>query len=923
MKRANALESAAWVCRGGSGSENLKAVPLWRQSVLAAEPFAEGGQLGHIDLDHAARFLGCPDDDDQVAGAAAIDHLVVGLFVGDEDAAENARFEEQLERAIDGCFADAKAGGPKVSDELLGLEDPLFAHDHVEDLGPLGGVFLACGFDRSAEDRAEGFDDVGESERGHRAMVCDTVRRRKGPGWGDTMTEPRSMPAQIKVGTPLAFVGVGLALVVAVAAWSSPQGLPAASVVLFKILTAAWPAALYLVAAVGLGRLGTPFFAKSQDPWLVQGGVGVAAMLTISHVLGQIGLVKGTAGLASAWVPIVLGLGLLLNQLTGKVSVQSLEEPPRRWAMLDRLPLMLASAILVVASCNPPGGLGGLSGVDFSGLWRSEFGGFDSLSYHLPVVQEWLAGGRLAPQTHNVYSYLPSYVEAAFLHTAILSGAGDAKGGMLADDGWRLLTCQFLHAGFGILTVIGTHRLVRAWLPGADRSPARLAATFAMATPWAVVVGSLSYNELAVTALSAPLLLVAADARHCPWRRGLLAGLLLGAATSVKPPAFFLLGAPVAALAFTSIPRRSWLAFISLGCVGGLVAMLPWLGRNWAACGNPVFPFAHTIFGLSHWSADQFDRYAEAHRETASIGQRLLMMFVRPENAVQHRGVLHPQWALMFPAAVVAAVFALRAHATHILAARLILGLIGSLALWLTLTHVQSRFLVPLIVPVAALVAIGLSAVPRLSNSFSRAIALLLGLTQAAALTLVFAAQNNGQAGAGLVWMPGDAAGESMRAALSKASSGERLEFFTKQANPMLYVNLGLPPKSTVYLLGDATPLYYTVPVVCNTVWDRWPILEAMDKNPGNADTQGGLWIQSLRARGITHVLVNIPEIGRYRASGYSDPRLTVDAVMSAFVGRAAVVRTWDGPNGPSHVLFSIAATPSGLARAEGRRHDR
>ena len=583
---------------------------------------------------------------------------------------------------------------------------------------------------------------------------------------------------------------------------------------------------------------------------------------------------------------------------------------------------LVGAAILIVAACNPPGGLGGLSGVDFGGLWRSEFGGFDSLSYHLPVVQEWLAGGRLAPLPHNVYSYLPSYVEAAFLHTAILSGAGDAKGGMLADDGWRLLTCQFLHAGFGILTVIGTHRLVRAWLPRTDRSPARLAATLAMTTPWAVVVGSLSYNELAVTALSAPLLLLATDARHCPWRRGLLAGLMLGAATSVKPPAFFLLGAPVAVLVFTSIPRRSWLAFIGMGCIGGLAIMLPWLGRNWAACGNPVFPFAHTVFGLSHWSADQFERYAAAHRETASIGQRLLMMFVRPENADQHRGVLHPQWALLFPAAVVAAVLALRSYATHILAARLVLGLIVSLTLWLTLTHVQSRFLVPLLVPAAALVAMGLAAVPRLTPMFSRAIALFLGLTQAAALTLIFAAQNNGQPGAGLIWMPGDAAGENMRAALPKASSGERLEFFTKQASPLLYVNLGLPPKSTVYLLGDATPLYFTVPVVYNTVWDRWPILEAMDKSPGNPDTQAGLWIQTLRTRGITHVLVNISEIARYRGSGYSDPRLTVDAVLSAFIGKAGVVRAWGEPSAPSHVLFSIAASPSGLARAEGRADD-
>ncbi len=734
------------------------------------------------------------------------------------------------------------------------------------------------------------------------------------------MTEPRSMPAQLKVGTPLAYIGVSLALVIMVAAASSERhGLSAASIVIFKTLTSAWPAVLYLAGAIGLGRLAKPLFRDSKDPLLVQGGVGVAAKLTLSHLLGQLGLVSGTLSMAIAWVPVVAGLALLLHQCTGPREPSD-DTPPTRWAMLDKLPVMLAAAVLVIASCNPPGGL---SGMDYGALWRSEFGGFDALSYHLPVVQEWIAARKLVPVTHDVYSYLPGYVEAGFLHLAIMTGGADAKHGLLADDGWRLLTCQFLHAGFGVLSVLGTQRLVKAWLSGPAGSASTLAGALTLCTPWAIVVGSLAYNELAVTALSAPLLLVATDDKLAPWRRGALAGLLLGAASSVKPPAFFLLGAPVAVLVFASLPPRRWLAFVAAGCAAGLAVMLPWLLRNWLVCGNPVFPFAHTMFGLAHWSEDQYLRYRTAHVETASLADRVAMMFVRPEASDQHRGLLHPQWALFFPAVLAGGLAAWLSPATRTLAVRLGLGLLAALTLWLTLTHIQSRFLLPLLVPGAALAALGLASVASRAPGIARALCVILGFTQAAALLQVFSTQNGGDPGADLLHMPGDRSGETMRATIDKASSGERLVYFTQDASPLEFINLALPQGSVVYLLGEARPLYFTTPVLYNTVWDRWPLLEAMNKNPGDSATQAGVWLQSLRARGATHVLLTVSEVARYHANGYSDPKLSVQTVADVFIGRVAVVRTWGDPSSPSAILFSLGSPVVEHARADGSSYGR
>ena len=71
-----------------------------------------------------------------------------------------------------------------------------------------------------------------------------------------------------------------------------------------------------------------------------------------------------------------------------------------------------ALALLLVAASSPPGW-----------LWDSEGRGYDALEYHLQLPQEWLRMGRLAPLEHNVYSFLPGYIEAAFYHLAVATGA--------------------------------------------------------------------------------------------------------------------------------------------------------------------------------------------------------------------------------------------------------------------------------------------------------------------------------------------------------------------------------------------------------------------------------------------------------------------------------------------------------------------
>src|SRR5690606_21975160 len=153
-----------------------------------------------------------------------------------------------------------------------------------------------------------------------------------------------------------------------------------------------------------------------------------------------------------------------------------------------------AIAVMIVAACNPTGW-----------LWPGEGNGYDALSYHLQLPHEWIARGSLAPLEHNIYSYLPSYIEAAFMHIGVMMGApatppptGGAWG-LLAADGAGVISAQLLSAFSALVAAWITARFALRLLTGAPawlaQACAGLAAATVLATPWTVVTGALPYTE--------------------------------------------------------------------------------------------------------------------------------------------------------------------------------------------------------------------------------------------------------------------------------------------------------------------------------------------------------------------------------------------------------------------------------------------
>lgn len=647
------------------------------------------------------------------------------------------------------------------------------------------------------------------------------------------------------------------------------------------VATGGLAAGLYLASAFGWGLLGDRLWRGSPERSVYRVGVGLAVLLTLAH--GLFGL-----GLLNVWI----GLGLLVPGwvLAGWALWRASRREGERLAAPGKAALfwLPAAAVLIVASCSPPGV-----------LWESEFGGYDALSYHLQLPQEWLASGRLAPLEHNVYSYLPGYLEAAFAHLGVATFASmenpsaPVATGLLAGSGWRLAACQFLNAWIAVLGAWCVRRSVLAacrsggTLSSRQNAAAWLAGGFVLATPWLVVTGSMAYNDVGVVLFGAAALTACVDRGLKPLVRSGLAGVLVGAACGVKPTAMLFV-APVAGVLLLGCERWSWRTYAGVVLVGGAVgaAMLaPWLIRNAAYGGNPVFPHLTELFGTAHWTQAQVARYASGHTPDVAWPARLGML-VWPWGDTA-RGFGHTQWGIFGPVLLGCVGVALASRRR--LEVLLVIGIGLQLAAWLGATHLQSRFLLPVVVSGGMLGGLILARTSaRGSSEVWMRFAAAVVLVQSAVTIWNFLRQNDWQPNERLVTGPSDFSGEAYREALGQLSPRERALALANMADSR-FVNLGLPPEARLLLIGDATPLYFRQPLRYATTWDTSVLASVMRSDPDDPAS----WTRALQAEGIDYVLINFAELARLGDAGWLDPVLTPDRVAAWATTAGEVVWRW------------------------------
>lgn len=738
-----------------------------------------------------------------------------------------------------------------------------------------------------------------------------------------------------RLGAPVALAVATLALLCVLAAvGESPGPVAAASAftaVANTILGGVFALA-YLLAGVGLGRpLGAWCAGALPSRLWVQSALGIGLLLALSHLLGVLGLLSGdgAAPRVAAWAVVAAGLAVLGHQMVrGDLA-------PERWPTMPWAGVLLALplATIFAAAAGPPGW-----------LWDSEFGGYDAMSYHLQLPKEWAAGAALAPVAHNVYSYLPGYVEAAYLHLGqMMPGGGDAAERLLGADGVWVQACQVTHALMGALGSLLCGRTAWAAAVSAGAAPglARVAgvggALVALGTGWTAVCGSLAYNEMGVLTAGAGALLLCIEhaaheggARAPAWRFGIGVGFLVGVAASCKPTALLLLGPSAGLLLLGALPRRAWPAAVIAGAAAGLLVLAPWLVRNALSGGNPVFPFAAGVLGTAHWSAEQAARYAAAHAFDGSPLDRFALLF-------SERGFVQAHWGATPWLAAAAAVVAL-ARSRRALPLLLASGIAAGLVAWMFATHLQSRFLYPLLPPMVALLGCGVAAAARAGARPLPALLVALACLPAVPGAANFASQRDGRPNALLVGGVGAFTGLSRaQSLLDLPSDGERVRVLRESASPYEVVNMLLAPGllgpgaraaagldgrfgargPRVLLVGDATPLYYLgatgradAGVVYHTTWDRSPIGEAIRAGGENP----AAWTAALRAQGFDFVLINLSELSRLtERDRYFDPEVTMPRIVRwlSDPGAGCVrVWAWESPGGGQHLVRLEGGAP-------------
>ena len=664
------------------------------------------------------------------------------------------------------------------------------------------------------------------------------------------MTDWFSGAATVRAAVVLIPAAVALlSLVFAFAATGSPDPSTAAlrfAFVIETLLTAGGVVGVWMLSAMGWGGLWAPLVRDAAHERWLRFACGVATSLWLAHAVGAAAIL---AHRPMAWAMLVGGVVLLAV-------------PPRSGALrIPRLsPVTLLStpaiAVMLVAAASLPGW-----------LWESESYGYDVLEYHLQLPKEWLASGRLGGLEHNVFSFLPGYVEAVYLQIGALAGDLLVGAGILLRAA-QLLQAALAVAGALMLGALAAGRAREALGEIQDRHVAGFVVCVVLLVPWVQVVGSLAYNDVAVVFFFAAALMAVRGVRSRPWAAAFLAGWLVGVATGAKLTSVLLLGLPVFAALVHECAAGERVRSVVWAALGGILALGPWLLRNLVDTGNPLFPFGTEVFGLAHWSSEQLARWQDAHGFDGDAAAR-----VRAAGGA----ILHPQYSTFFGLVAVGVAAGLWKGARLRREVTLFAGLLVLLlAGWATATHLHPRFLLPAIAPGAVLVGLVAARIlgPRSDVPAVRLAAMSVALVPMIAASVGnFRVQRGGDPSAFV--SPGAFA---VRTGQAFAGDPE-----LENVAPLSYhINFELPEGSLVYLLGDARALYLLAPVLYHTAFDRSPLGELMRAHPGDP----AAWAEGLAGLGVTHVLVSYAELDRLQRQRLYDPLVTkevADLILGSF----------------------------------------
>lgn len=608
-----------------------------------------------------------------------------------------------------------------------------------------------------------------------------------------------------------------------------PQRLPFLAVAA-AVLFCAWLCGGALLQLLRLPRPGL-----RSERIVLQCGSGLSVFSIWVLLIGCVGWLNSAALLAlPACTGIVRGAILIRSRNSTAQSAQTAEglevsasEPMSPvWRTVLIVLLALFAVHLMLGGATPP---------------RD----FDVREYHLQGPREWFQAGQISTLEHNVYTSFPFLSEMLSLACMILTG-----------DWWEgAMAGKLTLACFQILTTIAVYAMARRW---GGACSGLIAALACLSTPWILRISIIAYAEGAIafyliaslmTAQLAVSLRMADDRR----RMVALTGFLAGSAMASKYPGLVSVIIPVGVFFAVTFGRtlscpeeesraKEFLRAAVVFAISLFVAVGPWLIKNFAATGNPVYPLGYSVFGASDWDAVMDAKWKRAHSPSDHDLSRL------PQHVNDVASRSDWQSGLLFALAVPAVFLFGRDRRIR----WLWLYVFWMLGTWWALTHRIDRFWVP-VIPVVAVLA-GMAW--RLSQHAA-------WRTIVVAAILLNCTYNYGFSRLPLVGFHG-----------GMIELGELRQMPIRADFRQL--NETLPEGSRVLMVGEAEVFDADFDLIYNTVFDesvfqQWTSRDLQSPDDVQVMKPAAEIAATLQAHGVTHVLVNWSEILRYRLTyGYT-----------------------------------------------------
>jgi|GEM_PF-612179 len=542
-----------------------------------------------------------------------------------------------------------------------------------------------------------------------------------------------------------------------------------------------------------------------------------------------------------------------------------------------------------IARTRSPGELL-LLGAVLLGLWLPLAANFlppvdyDVTSYHAQLPRQYVAERRVSFDPHNAWSGMPQNME--MLTTLAFALRGPRAG-------WP--AAKLVHWAFLGLTVAAVMLCARRL---AGRGGALVAGALLLGVPRTVSLGSLLYVELGLAAyglFGLLALLIWRDSRAsgvASDRFALaVAGAFAGLSAGTKYPGLLFFAAPLAACAVVLAAakpdaRRAHRALCAGGwvCAGLLVTLGPWVVRNAAQAGNPVYPLWNQTLGVDHWTPTLEARFHHAHRaddySAAALGRHLADLFaggkeLYPVPLLFLGGLLlvgrRPGREQARPA-VPASPSQDKGKDAYdggaFLVAALLVWWVYVVAAWFLFTHRLERFLFPAMALAAVLSGIGWARLGRYARGAGLAlvIAFLPLALHVSAWGMFF---DRNPHGLSVAW--GRAGPQARLVQVPSWRAGQVLE--------------AEAPQGRILAVGEAAGFWLPPNAHTAVVFGPHPLLQAVE-HARDADDLAA----ALARQGYTHLYIDWMEAARLRATYYQAYALDRDeqARLRAFLTRYA-----------------------------------